>query len=165
MRGAEPSLKLSCKLSNFLCAAALLCASAPVTATPNTFGSVIGQGLLCLSELDAGYFYNYLTQSFGPPYKHEGNAYWFRVQGALWGAPISEILVSDADSPQRFLAAVADVAPEVLVGKITDTLHIRFTPTTQYVNPVRVSQAGSKIIYYNRKSKIYCAIARALSPG
>jgi hypothetical protein len=146
--------------------AALLCASTPVTvAAPSTFGSVIGQGLLCLSELDAGYFYNYLTQSFGPPYKHEGNAYWFKAKSTLWGAPISEVLVSDPNSPQRFVAAVADVTPEVLVGKIADALHVSFTPTSQYATPVRVSQAGSNIVYYDRKSKIYCAVARALKPG
>lgn len=162
---SECRVKLPCKLGNILCVAALLSPAAPLFAAPSTFGTVIGQGLLCLSELDAGYFYNYLAQAFGPPYKHEGNAYWFKAPGALWGAPITDVLVSDKESPQRFIAAVSDMAPEALAGSIADSMRIHFKPASQYANPVRVSHTGSNIIYFGQKSKIFCAKARELAPG
>jgi hypothetical protein len=155
----------SYKVGKFLCAVALLTAALPAAAvTPTTFGNVIGEGLLCLSQLDTGYFYNYLLQSFGPPYKHEGNAYWFKTPAALWDAPISEVLVSDKDSPEHFIAAVADVAPDVLAGDIATAVQIGFQPTSLYPNPIRMSQAASTIIYYQKKSKIFCAKAKELQP-
>jgi hypothetical protein len=158
-------LKLPCKLSNFLCAAALSSAVLPAFATtPSTFGNVIGEGVLCLSQLNTGYFYNYLTQAFGPPYKHEGNAYWFKTPALLWGAPVTDVLVSDRDSPEHFVAAVADVTPEVLMADIADAVQTRFTPTSVNPKPVRMSQAGSTIIYFGKKSKIFCAAARVLLP-
>jgi hypothetical protein len=152
-------------LSTAAMAAMTLTAAAPAAAVaPSTFGNVIGQGLLCLSQLDSGYFYNYLMTNFGQPYKHEGNAYWFKTPASLWDAPVSEVLVSDKDSPERFIAAVADVTPEVLTGAIADAMQISFRATSLYANPVRMSQAASTIIYYGKKSKIFCAKAKVLQP-
>jgi hypothetical protein len=139
-------------------------ATAPAAAAPSTFGNVVGQGLLCLSQLDTGYFYNYLATNFGQPYKHEGNAYWFKTPASLWGAPVSEVLVSDQDSPERFIAAVIDVTPEVLTSAIADAVKVSFRATSLYANPVRMSQAASTIIYYGKKSKIFCAKAKVLQP-
>ena len=145
---------------------AAMSAAAPVYAVvPSTFGIVVGQGLLCLSQLDTGFFYNYLQQYFGKPYKHEGNAYWFKTPAQLWGAPVTDVLVSDSDSPVRFLAAVASVKPDVFITNIADAVQISFKPTNLYPNPVRMSQAGSTIVYFNKKSKIFCAKAKVLMPG
>ncbi|RXZ33848.1 hypothetical protein D9O50_12220 [Oxalobacteraceae bacterium CAVE-383] len=143
-----------------------LTAAAPASAVaPSTFGNVIGRGLLCMSQLDASYFYNYLTTSFGPPYKHEGNAYWFKTPAAsLWDTPVSEVLISDKDSAEHFVAAVADVTPDVLAGNISDAVKIGFKATSLNPNPVRMSQAASTIIYYGKKSKIFCAKAKVLQP-
>ncbi|HEY4319327.1 MAG TPA: hypothetical protein VGN04_17140 [Herbaspirillum sp.] len=139
-------------------------ATAPAAAAPSTFGNVVGQGLLCLSQLDTGYFYNYLAANFGQPYKHEGNAYWFKTPASLWDAPVSEVLVSDQDSPERFIAAVVEVTPEVLTSAIADAVKVSFRATSLYANPVRMSQAASTIIYYGKKSKIFCAKAKVLQP-
>jgi hypothetical protein len=148
-----------------LCAATLLLPIVPAAAAPSTFGMVIGQGLLCMSQLDAGYFYNYLVLSFGQPYKHEGSAYWFKAPGVLWGAPITDVLVSDKQSSQRFIAAVSDMKPEALAASIADSIHLQFTPTSGYANPERVARTGSTIVYFGQKSKIFCAKSRELMPG
>lgn len=157
-----------CKAGKFISAAAvsaaLLAASPAASAAPTTFGNVIGQSLLCLSQIDTGYFYNYLTTNFGPPYKHEGNAYWFKTPAALWDAPVSEVLVSDKDSPERFIAAVADVTPEVLTGNIMDATKMSFGATSLNPKPVRMSTTTSTIVYYGKKSKIFCAKAKVLQP-
>lgn len=152
------------RLTRFLCTVSLLAATAQAGAVPTSFGPVIGQALLCLSELDAGFFYDYMVHAFGAPYKHEGNGYWFKAQGTLWGAPVVEILVSDKDSSQRFIAAVIEMTPEALAQTIADNIHVRFTPTSAYPNPVRVSQAGSNIVYYQQRAKIFCAKSRYLMP-
>jgi hypothetical protein len=163
LRSAD--LKLSGKLAEFVCAAVLMLPLTPAFAAPSTFGTVIGSGLLCLGQLDAGFFYNYLAKQFGPPYKHEGNAWWFKAPAVLWGAQITDVLVSDTESPQRFVAAVSNMKPEELTASIKNNLHILFVPVSQYSNPVRVSQAGSKIIYFGLQSKIFCAKDRELAPG
>ena len=153
----ECRLKSPCKLNKFLCAAALLTAVFPASAVPSTFGTVIGEALLCTSRLDIAYFYNYLTQAFGPPYKHEGNAYWFKTPVTLWSAQMTDVLISDKDSPQLFIAAVAVTKPEALVNAIADAVNMRYTPTSLSPNPVRISQTGSTIVYFQRESKIFCA--------
>jgi len=47
-------------------------------APPSTFGTVVGNAVLCLDNLDNKYFYSYLTAAFGAPYKHDGGAFWFQ---------------------------------------------------------------------------------------
>jgi hypothetical protein len=150
-------LKSPCKLNKFLCAAALLTAVLPASAVPSTFGTVIGDALLCTSKLDTAYFYNYLAQAFGPPYKHEGGAYWFKTPVTLWGAQLTDVLISDKDSSQLFIAAVAEATPEALVNAIASAVNMRFMPTSLSPNPVRISQTASTIVYFQRKSKIFCA--------
>jgi len=115
---------------------------------PSTFGPVIGAALLCHDHLDNAYFYGWLKTHFGPAYKHEGGAYWFRTgETTLWGAPVTEVMVSDDTSEWVFVGAVAEVAPD---------------DSSPY--PLRVSVPGSTIAYYNAKSKIYCAKFKPLPP-
>ena len=64
-----------------------------VLAAPSTFGDTFGSALLCHDRIDNAYFYDYLTASFGPAYKREGGAYWFRAEASLWGAEVSEAMV------------------------------------------------------------------------
>ncbi|HZV67191.1 MAG TPA: hypothetical protein VFG03_20055, partial [Telluria sp.] len=92
-------------------AAAALLWTAPARAAPSTFGPVIGSALLCRSHLDNAYFYSYLSAAFGPSYKHEGGAYWFKADATLWGAPVTDVMVSDDTSELVFLAAVTDSTP------------------------------------------------------
>ena len=126
-------------------------------AAPSTFGPVIGSALLCRSHLDNAYFYSYLTTAFGPSYKHEGGAYWFKADGSLWGAQVTDIMVSDDTSELVFVGAVADTTPDKLEQSVRTASGVRHVPADASAFPVRRSVPGSKIVYFNDKSKIYCA--------
>lgn len=132
-------------------------ASAAGGSAPSTFGSTIGAALLCRDHIDPFYYWSYLNQFFGPPYKNEGGAYWFKVQASLWGTQISEVLVSDGSAALVFLAAAATAKPDALSGAILEKTGISHTKeeSTQY-SPL-LSNLGSKIVYFGQNSKIYCA--------
>lgn len=142
-------------LTTLLMAGMLACGAAQ--AAPSTFGPVIGSAILCRSHLDNAYFYSYLTSAFGPSYKHEGGAYWFKADGTLWGAPVSDIMISDDSSDIVFVGAVADSAPDKLEEAIRSQVGVRHNVRDTSRFPVRESVPGSKIVYFNSKSKIYCA--------
>lgn len=132
---------------------------------PSTFASVIGSALLCRDHIDNAYFYSWLTNFFGPAYKHDGGAYWFRTTDAsLWGTPVSEVMVSDDTNELTFVAAVSEVPPDELEGAVRKVAGIRFLAADASSYPLRVSSGGSKIAYYNTKSKIYCAKFKSLPP-
>lgn len=138
--------------------ALLMIAPCPVLAAPSTFSTTIGSALLCLNQIDPFYFWSYLNQFFGPPYKNEGGAYWFKVQTSLWGAPISDVMVSDGSGQVVFLAAAfTNTKPAALSGAISGSTGIGYTESepTQY-SPM-MSNLGSKIVYFGQNSKIYCA--------
>jgi hypothetical protein len=133
---------------------------------PSTFGPVIGSALLCRDQLDNKYFYSWLSSHFGAPYKHEGGAFWFRTGDAtLWGAPVTEVMVSDDTSELVFLAAVAEVPPDQLEQSIRGAAGVKHVAADSSQYPLRVSAPGSTIAYYNSKSKIYCAKFKPLPPG
>lgn len=136
----------------------------PAGAMPSTFDSVIGNALLCRSHLDNRYFHDYLTTAFGPPYKREGGAYWFRIEASLWGAEVSEVMVSDDTSELVFIAAVAERTPEELEGAIRAVKGTAFRAVDATPFPLRVSNPGSTIAYMNDKSKIYCAKFKSMPP-
>jgi hypothetical protein len=141
------------------------CAAQAGDKPPSTFAPVIGGALLCHDQLDNRYFYSWLKTAFGPPYKHEGGAYWFRTGVAsLWGAPVTEVMVSDDTSELVFLAAVAEVPPDQLEQSIRAASGIRHLAANGSAYPLRVSNPGSTIAYYNTKSKIYCAKFKPLPP-
>jgi hypothetical protein len=132
-------------------------AGAAAPAAPSTFGPVIGSALLCRSHLDNAYFYAYLQTAFGPSYKHEGGAYWFKADGNLWGAPVTDIMLSDDTSDVVFVGAVSELAPDKLDEAIRAAIGLRHEATDATTYPVRQSLPGSKIVYFKAKSKIYCA--------
>lgn len=127
-------------------------------AAPSTFSTTIGSALLCLDQIDPLYFWSYLNRFFGPPYKKEGGAYWFKTPTTLWGAPVSDVLVSDGSDRVIFLAAAfTNTKPDALSSAIFGTTGIGYTKSepTQY-SPL-ASNSGSNIIYFGQNSKIYCA--------
>lgn len=138
-------------------AAVLALASAAAGAAPSTFGPVIGSALLCRSQLDNAYFHSYLSAAFGPSYKHEGGAYWFKAEGNLWGTPVTDILVSDDTSELVFVGAVTEASPDKLDEAIRASAGVRHVATDASAFPVRESVPGSRIVYFKAKSKIYCA--------
>jgi hypothetical protein len=149
-----------------LCALVLALPWAGAAALPSTFAPVIGSALLCRGQLDNHYFHSYLQAAFGPSYKHEGGAYWFKAPDAtLWGMPVSEVMVSDDTSPLVFVGAVAEGTPDMLEQAILGAAGIRHRPQDGSRYPLRVSNPGSTIAYFNAKSKIYCARFKPLPPG
>ncbi|WLI90126.1 hypothetical protein Q4S45_03105 [Massilia sp. R2A-15] len=153
-----PLIRLAC--------AALVCLAAPFAcAAPSTFGPVIGNALLCRSHLDNAYFYDYFTSAFGPAYKHEGGAFWFKADGSLWGTPVTEVMVSDDSSELVFVGAVAEASPDKLDEAIRAAAGIRHRPVDASQFPVRGSIPGSQIVYFNQKSKIYCVKYKPLPAG
>lgn len=150
----------------------LAAASPPLRAQPgekppSTFGTVLGSALLCRDHIENHYFYNWMQTAFGPPYKHEGGAFWFRTTDAtLWGAEVSEVMVSDDTSQLVFVAAVAEVPPDQLEQSIRSAIGVRHLAADASAYPLRVSSTGSTIAYYaaGNKSKIYCAKFKAQPP-
>lgn len=139
-------------------AAALLWIVAPcAVAAPSTFGPVIGNALLCRSHLDNAYFYSYLSTAFGPSYKHEGGAFWFKAEGTLWGAAVTDVMVSDDTSELVFIGAVTESTPEKLEEAIRAEVGSRHLARDGSAFPVREANPGSQIVYFNGKSKIFCA--------
>lgn len=145
--------------------AVLTCACAAASALPSTFEPTVGGALLCRSQLDNAYVHAYLSTAFGPPYKHEQGAYWFKLDATLWGKPVQEVMVSDDSSALVFVAAVADSKPEELAEAIRSSAGIRHRAVDASAFPLRVSNPGSVIAYQNNKSKIYCARYKPLPPA
>ena len=143
--------------------AGLACSGA--MAAPSTFGPVIGSALLCRSHLDNAYFHAYLTQAFGPPYKREGGAFWFRGDATLWGAKVEEVMVSDDSNQLVFVAAIVDSKPEEFEKSVRAESGTAFKAVDASRYPLRKSNPGSTIAYARDKSKIYCAKFKPQPPG
>ena len=124
---------------------------------PSTFGTTIGSALLCIDQIDPYYFWSYLNQFFGPPYKKEGGAYWFKVQASLWGTAISDVMVSDGSGRLMFLAAAASEKPDKLSEAIILSTGIGYTKDNPSQYSPMMSNMGSKIVFFDQNSKIYCA--------
>lgn len=145
--------------------AALACGLASAQSVPTTFGTIIGNGVLCRDHTDNNYYYNYLLKHFGAAYKHEGGAFWFRTDGAaLWGTAISEVMVSDDTSTYVFVGAVAEATPENLEKAIIQQVGTHYTVIDTSAYPVREAKPASRIVYFDTKSKIYCAKYQPLPP-
>ena len=131
-----------------------------------TFGIEVGNALLCLNQLNSKYFYDYLFEAFGKPYKTDGGAYWFKAAGStIWGMEITDVLVNDGTSPADFIGAVVNSTPQALADAIGKNVGIRYTLEDNSKYSLRQSQAGSTIAYADTKAKIYCAKSKYLVPG
>jgi hypothetical protein len=144
-----------------------LAGAAPAqAAVPSTFAPVIGSALLCRSHLDNRVFQQYLTKAFGPSYKHEGGAFWFRAPDAkLWGAEVTDVLISDDSSPLVFIAAVTNASADKLEQAVRGAVGVRHRAIDRSATPVRESSPGSKIVFFNTRSKIFCAKYKPLPLG
>ena len=147
------------------CVLLLLGLPASALSAPSTFGPVIGSAILCRSHLDNAYFHSYLSAAFGPAYKHEGGAYWFKADGTLWGAPVSDIMISDDTSDLVFVGAVTETTPDKLAESIRGAAGVRYDAADASRFPVRASRPGGKIVYFNTRSKIFCAKYKPLPPA
>jgi hypothetical protein len=139
--------------------------SVPASAAPPShFGTTVGYTLLCLNALDEIFFYNYLKDAFGKPYKHEAGAWWFKANAILWGLPVIDVLVSDSAGNYTFLAAVIDATPQKLEEAIFTSYGVHHAQVETNRFPVRQARPGSQIIHFQQKSKIFCAKSRYLVP-
>ncbi len=139
-------------------------AAGPVAAAPSTFGTVIGNAILCRSHLDNHYFQAYLAEAFGPPYKREGGAYWYRADGSLWGAQVTDVIVSDDTSALTFVGAVAETTPDLLGEAVRAAVGLRHVKVDNSQFSALAASLGSKIVFFNTRSKIYCAKFKQLPP-
>ncbi len=142
-----------------------LIAAPAVLAAPSTLGPVIGSALLCRSHLDNAYFHAWLSSAYGPSYKHEGGAYWFKADGNLWGEQVAEIMVSDDTSELVFIGAVTETTPDKLDEAIRKSVGVRHDARDASAFPVRASRQGSSIVYFANKSKIFCAKYKPIPVG
>lgn len=149
-----------------LAGSAAVAPTAHAAAPQPSFGIEVGNALLCLNQLNSKYFYDYLYEAFGPPYKTEGGAYWFKATNmTLWGIQATDFLVNDGSSQADFIGAYFKTTPVKLTEAISAALGIRFTPEDNSAYPMRQSQAGSKIVYNNTDAKMYCAKSKFLVPS
>jgi len=88
-----------------------------------------------------------------------------RLMRCCGGAPITDVLVSDDPSLFSFIAAVADVPPERLETAVAETMGIRHQAMDRSKFPVRQALPGSQIIYFQKKSKIFCAKSKQIRPN
>ena len=140
-------------------------ARAPAGAAPTTFDPLIGSALLCLDHVENRYFQSWLTSAFGPAYKREGGALWFKAEGNLWGANVTDIVISDDTSDVVFVGALLDSTPEELEEAVRKTAGIAHAVTDRSRFPVRQSRPGSRIVFNRDKSKIYCARYKPVPTG
>jgi hypothetical protein len=155
----------SSRMRAVLSACAVL-AAGPAQAAPSaTFGIEVGNALLCLNQLNSKYFYDYLTVAFGPPYKTEGGAYWFKASGSIWGVQVTDVLVNDGSSQADFIGAYFKTTPAKLGDAVTAATGIRFSLEDTTTYSPRHSQAGSMIVYNDNDAKMYCAKSKFLVPG
>jgi hypothetical protein len=146
-----------------LAAGLLACGSA--RCAPSTFDPVIGSALLCLDHVENHYFQSYLSAAFGPAYKRQGGALWFKAEGSLWGANVTDIVISDDTSSVVFVGALTDATPEELEEAVRKAAGIAHVPMDGGRYPVRQSRPGSRIVFNNAKSKIYCARYKPVPAG
>ena len=140
-----------------LASIALLAGSSTLlAASPSTFGTIVGSAVLCFDQIDNPYFFSYLSTSFGPPYKREGGAWWFKADANLWGLPITDVMLGDDTSATMFIGAVVEATPDKLDEAIVAATGVRHPKADDSAFPLRLSNPGSKIIYFKNKSKIYC---------
>lgn len=142
-----------CLVLAYCLSPACVAAGAPAS----TFGTTIGSGLLCLDQIDPFFFWSYLKESFGVPYKQESGAYWFKVQTSLWGMQVSDILVSDGSGQLVFLAATFKAKPDALSDAILGSTGIGYMKDGAMRYSPLESGLGSRIVYAGQDSRIYCA--------
>jgi hypothetical protein len=153
-------------LRRLICLAFLALSPLVHAASPTHFGVVLGNGLLCRDETSNRYYFDYMVQYFGKPYKREGGAYWFRTpEATLWNTPILEVMVSDESFPYSFVAAIADATPENLEKAVQGQEGLQYAKIEASRFPVRETKAGSRIVYFNTRSKIFCAKFKPLPPA
>ncbi|MBV8665652.1 MAG: hypothetical protein JO269_04130 [Burkholderiaceae bacterium] len=141
--------------------AALLCsgaidAHAAGGPKPN-LGVTLGPAILCRDKLDLKFYYDYLAASFGPPYKRDQGAYWFKAKAQLYGQPVQEVFVGDQTGDWIFVGVLFKGKPDDLAKALktsTGMIYVKTDSGYQY-SPYQ-SQGTSEIMYQNTDAKVFC---------
>ena len=136
----------------------LLFVSAAAWAQLSTFSTTVGMAVLCLSDIEPGYFYNYLSQ-IKPPARREHGAFWFKSSDQLFGAPLSEVFVSDGSTRHSFVGIVSPLPPDQLAEAVAAAAPAggnfkKRNPADKY--STLVSSSGAEIAFHGKNAKLFC---------
>jgi hypothetical protein len=121
------------------------------------FGVMIGSAILCRDRMDMKFYYDYLKSSFGPQYKQEQGAYWFRARAQLFGKETQEVFISDQSSDWVFIGVVFKTKPDDLAKAVRDSAGTVFNKTVSgYQYSPYQSQGMSEIMWQTNNSKLLC---------
>jgi len=124
----------------------------------STFSITLGMAALCLDDVEPGYFYNYMSKT-SRPFKRENGAYWFKTTEPLFGAPITEVFVSDGSSQHIFVGVVSSLPPDKLAEALATGAPAggNFKKTNPAdKNSTFFSLAGSEIVFQGKNGKLFC---------
>lgn len=144
-----------------LCAAATLTAcalDARAAGGPKPdFGVTIGPAVLCRSKIDLKFFYDYLAKSFGPSYKRDQGAYWFKAKSQLFGQPVQEVFVGDQTGDWIFVGVLFKGKPDAVAKAVQTSAGVIYTKTDSgYQYSPYQSQGTSEIMWQNNDAKLFC---------
>ena len=121
------------------------------------FSVTVGPAILCRDKLDMKFFYDYLSASFGPAYKREQGAYWFRAKAQLFGKDIKEIFISDQSSDWVFVGAIFNAKPDDLAQAVQASAGTVFAKSaSSYRYSPYQSQGTSEIMWQTNDAKLLC---------
>lgn len=131
--------------------------------------------LLCHHTLDMGKLYDSIHKSLGPPVRQEQGAFWWKASHSLNGAATStEVFLSDASLPYKFIGAVYTQAPpqlaKALQGARGEAGATFWKEAPSDTHSAWVSAPGAQILWKGETSKLVCAQASErwsykLTPG
>ncbi len=127
-------------------------------AQDSTFSTTVGMAVLCIDDVEPGFFYNYMS-NIKRAYKREQGANWFKTPGQLFGASVTEVFVSDGSSPYSFVGIVSSLPPVELAAAVAASAPAG--GSFKSVNPADKfasfsSPAGSAIVYQGKNGKMFC---------
>lgn len=144
--------------NSLFCIISLFVAGTLAWAQNSTFSTTIGTAVLCFDDVEPGFLYNYMSRS-KRSYKRELGAYWFKTSERLFGAPVTEVFVSDGSSRHAFVGVISSLPPDQLAEALAAAAPAvgrfrKLNPADKY-SPL-ISSAGSEIVYQGKSAKIFC---------
>jgi hypothetical protein len=136
----------------------LLLVSGIACAQVSTFSTTVGTAVLCLSAVEPGFFFNYMSRT-APPTRREHGAYWFKTSEQLFGAPLSEVFVSDGSTRHSFIGVVSSLPPEQLAEAAAAAAPAggtfrKLKPADKY--SALISTSGAEITFQGKSGKLFC---------
>jgi len=122
-------------------------------AAPNHFSIAIGSALVCLDQVTAEHFNDYMKTNFGKPTFTAGEANWWKVDERLFNAEVQYVFVGVS---QDFIGATLKDEPDKLIAKMRSYMGMDYKQmgAEKWITPT----GGVIIKYYDKTtpSKMYC---------